>query len=195
MVKAFITVSTGNLKAQIDRVNNNLDRTAEVVIAATERAMVEIAEDMLSKAQQKMVNNVRSGDLIGSGVAFKDDLTGDEIKVRWGFNKEYARMREQGGDIVPVRGKMLSIPLDPIMTATGPRFSSPREEPNLELVPILHYLFLADKTTGEFHWLLTPHVHQEGNHYVASTVQEEAQNVAPTLARRVGEMLGSGGGK
>lgn len=195
MVKPFITVDSGNLKAQIDRVNNSLDRTAEVVIASTERAMIEIAEDMLSKAQAKMANNVRSGDLIGSGFAFKEDLTGAEIVVKWGFNKEYARIRDQGGDIFPSKAKLLAIPLDPIMTATGPRFASPREEPNLELVPILQYLFLADKDTGEFHWLLTPHVHQEGSHYASSTVQEEAQNVAPTVARRVGELLESGGPK
>lgn len=193
MAKAFITVDTGNLKAQIDRVNNQLDRAAEVAIAATERAMVEIAEDMLAKAQAKI--SVRSGELQASGIVLPSEIKGDEINVRWGFNKEYARIRDQGGDIVPVKAQMLAIPLDPIMTATGPRFSSPREEPNLELVPILHYLFLADKDTGEFHWLLTPHVHQEGNQFVSGTVQDEAQNVAPTIARRVGEILGAGGAK
>lgn len=190
MVKPFITVDSGNLKAQIDRVNNSLDRTAEIAIAATQQAMEEIANDMVSKAQAKI--KVMSGDLQASAFVFPE-LRGDEIVVSWGFNKEYARIRDQGGDIVPVRAKLLAIPLDPIMTATGPRFSSPREEQNLELVPILNYVFLADKATGEFHWLLTPHVHQEGSHYASGTVQEEAQNVAPTVARRVGELLGTGG--
>ena len=187
MAKAFITMSAGNIKADIERVNGNLDKIADAAIAATAQAMGEVANDMLSIAQSKI--NVRSGELQASGLVEEPTIASEEILVRWGFNSPYARIRDQGGDIFPVRGTMLAIPLDAIMTATGPRFASPREEPNLELVPILQNLYLADKDTGEFHWLLTPHVHQEGNRFVSGTVQEEAPNVVPKIAERVGQML------
>lgn len=203
MGKPFITIGTGNLKAQIDRINTSLDHTAEMALAATEQAMKEVAEDMLSKAQAKVA--VRSGDLQGSGMVNQPVITGEEITVRWGFNKEYARIRDQGGDIVPVKAKLLAIPLDPVLTAAGiPQYASPREDAGsagngLFLLKFAGHLFLAEhigrgKTSRvSFRWELVPHVHQDGNHYVSGTVQEEAQNVATTVAQRVGEMLSSGG--
>jgi len=191
-VKPFITMNVGDVKAQIAKVNDNLDAIAGDVLKATEQAMVEVANEMLSRAQQRI--NVKSGELQGSGTVLPIEISGDEIKVRWGFNKEYARIQDQGGTIVPVRAKMLAIPLDPIMTATGPRFAGPKEEgDNLELVPILDHLFLADKATGEFHWLLTPRVTLEGSGYVTKTVEEMKDEAPALVAKRVGEILGAGG--
>lgn len=192
MVKPFISMNVGNMRAQVGRVNARIDHLEAIALEATRQAIGEIVNDMLASAQLKI--NVRSGELQGSGVVLDPVITATEISQLWGFNKEYARMRDQGGDIRPVNAQLLAIPLDPIMTATGARYSSPREEADLELVPILEYLFLADKNTGEFHWLLTPHVHQEGNGFVTKTAQEGAPNVSKRIAQIIEQLLGSAGG-
>jgi hypothetical protein len=201
----FISVNVGNLKSQIDRINNSLDRASEIALAAAQRALVESAEDQLAKAQGK-IHSV-SGDLAASGTVQEPILTSEEIVVRWGFNSKYSRMRDQGGDIVPVHAKALAIPLDPVKTAAGiARFSSPREDVGaagngLFLVKIWGKLFLAEhighgKTSRiSFRWQLVPHVHQEGNHFVSGTVQEEAQNTVVRVNERVAEALATGGNR
>lgn len=192
--KPFITIQTGNIKADVASVNAGLDQASDIALAATKQAIAEACEDMLAKAQARI--HTLSGDLEASGTVLPVEIQNEEISGKWGFNKEYAHLRDQGGDILPKNGSMLAIPLDPILTAAGiSRYSSPLEEANLELVPILDYLFLADKTTHEFHWILVPHVHQEGNQFVSGTVQDEAQNVAPRIADRVGAALAGGGAK
>jgi hypothetical protein len=189
--KPFITMNAGQVKVQIEQINRNLDRIADKVLAAAQQAMVEVANDMLATAQARAP--VMSAELQASGTVLPVEVKDGEISIQWGFNKVYARIQDQGGTIVPVKAQLLAIPLDPIMTATGPRFPSPRAEgDNLELVPILHHLFLADKTSGEFHWLLVPSVKIEGSGYVTKTVEEMKDQLPQRISDRVSAILSSG---
>lgn len=187
-VKPFVTMEAGNISAQVGKVGKELDRISGDVVKAAGRALDLLAENMLSEAQAAAP--VDTGRLQESGTTEPLVFEGTEIVKRWGFNSKYARIQDQGGTIVPVRAQMLSIPL----SDAAKKMASPLEmgKDNLELVPILGQLYLADKKTGEFHWLLVHSVTLEGTRFVSNVVQARKDDAPRFVAAEVSKALGGG---
>jgi hypothetical protein len=180
------------LLGDIEKVKGGLDQASYVVVESLMRALDAIARDILSAAQINLETQTRSGDLSRSGKVTDVVLSDGKINVSLGFTEVYAAQRDQGGTITAKNGKMLAIPLAPILTATGSRFKSPLEETNLECISILGNVYLVDKTTHEFHWLLTPSVTQKGSYYLTSVVQERQGQVGAVAAQLVKDDLSQG---
>ncbi len=187
-VKPFVTMDAGNIRAQMGKVGQELDRISADVIAAAGRGLDLVAEDMLAQAQAAAP--VDTGRLLESGTTEPLVIEGTTIVKRWGFNSKYARIQDQGGTIEPVRARMLSIPL----SDAAKKMASPLEmgRDSLELVPILGQLYLADKDTGEFHWLLVHSVTLEGSKYVSNVIAARKDDVPRIVAAEVGKALGGG---
>lgn len=193
----FISMDVANLTQQIQKVGLTLDRARDTAIAAASRAMDLAGEAMLADAQAAAP--VDSGALQASGGAEPVVLEGKELVKRWGFNSKYARMRDQGGTILPVRARMLAIPL----SDEAKRKASPLEmEGRLRLVPINGRLFLIEKEPKgqhnvfkrsdlrHFHWMLVPRVEQEGNQFVTKTVAVWKEQLPKLVADEVGRAIG-----
>jgi hypothetical protein len=199
--KPFISMDVGRIKADIDAINTTLDKVGELAIQAAKRAMVNFAEDVVAEAQANIRN--QSGGLSESATVEDPVVDGGEIIVRFGFNKEYARQRDQGGTIEPVNARMLAIPLPPIIGASGPKFASPREEgDNLTLVELNGRLFLVEKRKrggkfkgadlDRFHWMLVPRVEQEGSRFFSEVVEARMADAARQIAEGIQDGLGGG---
>jgi len=191
---SFLSFDAQGMNDDIEKVIGGLDLAAAFVNESIRRALSDIANDILAAAQINLEVQTRSGDLSRSGkvtdIAFSDGT----VSITVGFTEIYAAQRDQGGTILPKNGRMLAIPLAPILLATGPRFKSPLEEDNLECVSILGHVYLVDKTTHEFHWLLVPSVTQDGSHYFSSVVNERGPHVGAIAGQLIKEDLeGSGG--
>jgi hypothetical protein len=188
----FVSMDAGNIRAQVQAVTKELDRVAVKAVDAARKALDLAGEAMLSDAQAAAP--VQTGRLQESGSTEPVVLEGSELVKRWGFNLRYARMRDQGGTIVPVNAKLLSIPL----SDKAKRMASPREMGDtLRLVPINGKLFLVEKegkrvAKGKlptFHWLLVPKVKQEGNQFVSRTVAAWKETLPRFVADQVGGAL------
>jgi len=196
MTQPFISMNVGNVQQQVQAIDRKLDATLDQILGATTQAMVEIANDVNSEAQSR-INN-RSGDLSRGATVEEPEIKGEEIIVRFGFNKKHARQRDQGGPIVPKNARMLAIPLDPILTGRGvPQYPSPRAEPDLFLLKLWGKLFLARKMgktdrTIQLHWLLVDRVEQEGSHFLTGSVQEATPDMPRRIAERVSAILSGG---
>jgi hypothetical protein len=199
-VKPIITMEIGDLKGQVGNIFQKLDASVATIVATTERAMTEVAEDLVAQAQGN-INNM-SGALSDSATVEQPTRDGAFITLKFGFNSEYGRQRDQGGTIVPRNRQMLAIPLPPIMGASGPKFQSPLDEgvDALDLVPINGRLFLVEKAKGggkfkasdldRFHWQLVPEVTQEGSRFFTSVVEARRAEVPVLIAERVAAALG-----
>lgn len=202
MVKPFISMDVGNITAQIQKVTRALDEVAERVVDGAKRALDQAAEAMLADAQAAAP--VQTGRLQESGTAEEIVLEGSELVKRWGFNSKYARIQDQGGTVLPVRARMLAIPLDPVKTAAGAsRYSSPLEDTGaghgMFLMRFAGKLFLA-RIVGskaarrvEFRWMLVPSVTLQGNGYVTRTVEAWKDRVPQFVADEVGRAITGGG--
>lgn len=177
------------LRRDIEKAIGNLDLAAAFVNESIRQALSDIANDILAAAQINLETQTRSGDLSRSGEVTDVLVSDGGISITIGFTEIYAAQRDQGGTILPKNGRMLAIPLAPIMMATGSRFKSPLEETNLECISILGNVYLVDKTTHEFHWLLVPSVTQEGSHYFSSVVNERGPHTGAIAAQLVKEDL------
>lgn len=196
-VKPFVTMEAGNITAQVQKIGTVLDNVRDDVVAAAGRALDAIAEDMLAQAQAAAP--VDEGKLQESGTTEPLVLEGNELVKRWGFNLAYARIRDQGGTILPKNGRALSIPI----SDEAKKLASPLEMGDrLKLVPINGKLFLVEKEPKgqgrvfkrsdfrHFHWQLVPSVTQEGNGYVTKTVEARKADVPRLVSDEVGKAIG-----
>lgn len=199
MTKPFISMDAGNITATVNFIGASLERVRDDVVKAAGEAMNQLAEDMLAQAQANIPS--KSGRLAESGTTEQLVLEGSELVKRWGFNSKYARMRDQGGTILPVNGRALSIPL----STEAKRLASPREMGDrLKLVPLNGKLFLVEKepkgqgrrfVRGDFknfHWQLVPKVVQGGSGFVSKVVEARKGDVPRTVADAVGRAIGGG---
>jgi len=190
-------MSTGSVQQAVRGIGKALDASLEAILRATGQAETEIANDINSDAQAR-INN-RSGDLSRSATVEEVVITGDQISVLFGFNSLHGRQTDKGGEILPKRGRMLAIPLDPILTGRGvPQYPSPRAEPGLFLLKLWGKLFLARKMgktdkTIQLHWLLVPRVEQPGTRFFSGAVQAATQDIPRRVAERVAALLPTGG--
>lgn len=193
----FLSMDAGRVEADIAKVNQALDIAGERAIQATTQALNEFANELLAEAQNRLHN--RSGDLSASGTVTDARIEENAIVLDVGFNKEYAAQVDLGGVITPKKGRMLAIPLEPILTGRGvARFASPREEPDLQLVPLFGKLFLVKKKArksgerrfGDFHWLLVPEVNQDGTAYLSDAVRERYGELQEKIVARIRQILG-----
>lgn len=201
-VKPIITMEVGDLRGQVGKIFSELDASVATIVATTERAMTEVAEDLVAQAQGN-INNM-SGALSDSATVEQPVRDGAFITLKFGFNSEYGRQRDQGGTIVPRNRQMLAIPLPPIMGASGPKFQSPLDEgaDALDLVPLNGRLFLVEKRPGggkfkagdldRFHWQLVPSVDQEGSKFFTSVIEAKRAEIPVLIAERVAAALGGG---
>ncbi|MGH9462002.1 MAG: hypothetical protein ACRD1X_12335 [Vicinamibacteria bacterium] len=205
MTQPFISMNVGSVQKGVQAIGQKLDATFDRILRVTTKAIVEIANDTLQESQQRLEPQTRSGDLSRSGVVEEPVITGEEISVRWGFNKRYARQRDQGGPIVPKNARLLAIPLDPVLTARGvPRYASPREDtgaPNgMFVLRLWGHLFLAHfvgargkgNTRLEFRWLLVDRVEQKGSQFFTRPIKEATPDIPRRIAERVAGVLGGG---
>jgi hypothetical protein len=199
--KPFITMDVGHLTADLAKIGENLDAAAELAIAGAKKAMTLFAEDLVAEAQGNIQN--QSGGLADSATVEDVVVTSEALEISFGFNKEYARQRDLGGAIVPVKAKMLAIPLPPIIGASGPKFASPHEEGDaLTLVELNGRLFLVEKRKrggkfkgadlDRFHWMLVPRVEQVGSKYFTSVVEARKAHAGQAIADGVRAGLGGG---
>jgi hypothetical protein len=199
MTVPFVSMDAGNIRAQVQAVTRELDKFAARAVDAARQALDLAGEAMLADAQAAAP--VQTGRLQESGSAEPVVLEGAELVKRWGFNLRYARMRDQGGTILPVKAKALAIPL----SDEAKRLSSPREqEGRLRLVPLNGRLFLVERSPKgqgrafqrsdlrHFHWMLVPKVQQKGNAYVSKTVLAWKDQLPRFVADRVGSAIGGG---
>ena len=198
MTAPFITMDIGSVKGAVEKIGRTLDVALDQIVGATRLAMVQIANDVNAEASQRI--NARTGDLKRAATVEEPVLEGDQIVVRFGFNRRYARQRDQGGEIRPKNGQLLAIPLDPILTAQGvSRYASPLEEPDLKLVKLNGRLFLVKeqpkggafkaKDLNAFHWMLVPSVNQKGSGFFSDPVKEATPDMPRRIAERVGQIL------
>jgi hypothetical protein len=174
-----------------------LDVALDDVLKATGQAVVEVANDINSDAQQR-INN-RSGDLSRAATVEDVVFTDDEISALFGFNSIHGRQTDKGGPILPRHGRMLAIPLDPILTARGvSQYPSPRAEPGLFVLKLWGKVFLA-KQMGkgpesiQLHWLLTPRVDQPGTKYFTAAVEGALPDIPRRVGQRAADVLAGGG--
>lgn len=204
MAAPFVVLNAGAVRGMVQKVNGALDQAQARVLEATKQAMNEISHDIIADAQSR-INN-RSGGTSERATVEEVVVSGEEISQRFGFNVRHGRQLDQGGEILPVKGKLLAIPLDPVLTAAGvARYSSPLEEPDLVLVKINGKLFLVkrDERGGRFkgrdllrfHWQLVPSVEQPGTKFFSGAVDARKADVPRVIGDRVGQLLGGGGAR
>jgi hypothetical protein len=203
MSAPFITLDHGRIRAGVDQAKGRLREAGQVTLKAATRGMVLFAEDLVSQAQENLENQTRSGDLKASGTVGDVQATNDGLELPFGFNKEYGAQVDQGGTIKPKKGRMLAIPLGPILTGRGvPRYKSPREEPDLQLVVLAGKVFLVKKVArksgerrfADFHWLLVPEVNQKGSGYFSRVVTQNAPKATEVVGREIQKDLNAAGG-
>ena len=161
MTEPFITMDIGKLQASIRDTVKGLEAAGADAEKTFEQALHAYAEDVLSEAQARAPVG-RSGELRGSGTVVPGvgaGHDGDGLVVFVGFNKVYARMRDQGGTIVPVRAKALFIPL-----RDGVRPGQPGLEWGVDFV-------------------LAQVVHQTGNGYLTGTFNRRKGSAAADIGK------------
>jgi hypothetical protein len=183
MAREFIALDVGRVRRDIGKVKLGVQAGADVAVESAKQSMTQYALFLLGKAQAK-INN-RSRKLSASATIADLVETEEEIIVPFGFNSPHGAQTDRGGEIRAKRAKNLAVPLPPIMTPSGiPRFSSPREEPNLSLIKGKTWLFLGIRPKGrklvrsDLHWLLTPRVFTKGTLYFSSTIEENKDKTA-----------------
>jgi hypothetical protein len=163
MADNFIEVDRRELDRSIAAATKGLNVLEEEVEYAIEAAMLEFSNDMLSEARQRAP--IRDGFLRQSGAVDGPTRTPDTIRFDIGFNIEYARIQDLGGDIFPDKAKMLFIPLRP-----GVRPG----EPDLEF--------------GE-DFVLTRKVTLKGNRYLTGIIPERASSAARIVGTRAAAII------
>lgn len=105
----LFSVDASALRRSVQAGARRLGATEKALTAAINQAIILYVEDFLSEAQQRAP--VKTGALRAAGTIDGPHEIGDGIEVFLGFNEEYARIQDLGGDIRPVRAKALFIPL------------------------------------------------------------------------------------
>jgi len=199
MVKPLFTIDTGRLKADLSKIGDRLDFARQLALNATAEAMTMHGHDMIADAQKRLEPQTRSGNLGASGGITEPEFSSGVVTLDLGSNIEYARQVDQGGTITAKRGRMLAIPLDPALTASGvPRFSSPREIPGAFVLKLWGKVFIAAEAgKGKnrvltLFYILKHSVTQKGSHFFSRTVYEKGPQVGRAIADNVGRALGGG---
>jgi hypothetical protein len=149
--KAFVSIDTSRLNSDIQATIAGLEAAGESVQERFKQSMLQVAEDILSQAQEKAPHG--DGTLAGSGTVV-DAGVGEEVLILVGFNLVYAHIRDQGGVIRPVKAKALFIP---ITKGARPGMPGLKLGVDFQLVPGP----MTHKTE----------VRQEGNRYLTATFE------------------------
>ncbi len=189
--RPFWIFDVGKFSTSVKQAKLGLAKAEERLKAAVGHGLVLLAEDWIAAAQQRAA--VRSGDLRGSADVVGPTVNGTEVSVEFGFNLRYARFRNFGGTIKPIKARMLAIPLKPVLTGRGvARYSSPREQNDLFVIKLAGKIYLARKRWKrkpkglpawqniELDWLLVPSVTQKGDKFFTAVI-EERKAQAPAL--------------
>lgn len=194
MARPIIVLDVGKVRADIKRVKGRVQEGANIVLDETKLTMARYAEFLIGQAQAK-INN-RSNALSRSGTVTDLIESEGELRIEFGFNSPHGAQTDQGGTIRPRTSKNLAIPLPPVLTPAGvARFSSPREEPDLFLLPGKRHRFLAKRFKGrklvrsDLHWLLVPSVTQRGTRYFADTIKQNKEQTSTVVAEAVKKRL------
>lgn len=167
MVKPFITIDANRVQADISKVKKTLTGLTRGVVEALDLAMFQYGEDILDEATQKAPIG-QTGDLRASGDVVSAEEGQATRVVYVVFNIIYARIRDQGGTIRPVRAKRLFIPL---------RDGVRPGQPNIK--------FGVD-------FVLAKEVTQKGNGYLTATFDARKVNAEQMIGKRVFEILAAG---
>jgi len=111
---------------------------------------------------------------------------------------KYARIQEEGGDVKPVRGQFLAIPLPggPAETGAGvARFQSPRDVPDLVFAQTRAKKFaLVHSVTGEVWYILRRRpIHIRAKWYLRDAVRAEEARIPIWVEKLFGETVQPGG--
>ena len=107
--KPFLSLDLPLLKKGIARVDRELSEIPGEFEEAVADAMAQWVDEVLGEAHDRAPH--RDGRLRESATRIGPVVTPGSIDVKGGFNLVYARIRDQGGEIRPVRAKALFIPL------------------------------------------------------------------------------------
>jgi len=114
-----------------------------------------------------------------------------------GAQVRYARIHEYGGTVTPKKGKFLTIPVGPALTAAGvSRYATARDVPDLVFAQTLRGQFVLGKNKGkrggtkgkegfEVWYLLRTSVTIPKRPYLLPALEDEAELVAKALDTRV----------
>ena len=202
--KPFLSFNFGRFQAGIRAAKLGLVKAQARLLRAVSRALYLLANDWIAAAQARA--GVVTGALRASGTVLEPEVQGTVVLVEFGFNLKYARQRDKGGTIVPVKGRMLAIPLGPVKTARGDsRYASPLEQPDLFIIHLAGKLYLARrrfkiKPKGmpawaniELNWKLVPRVTQKGDQFLSSVAAERTQQAPTQIAELVAQDMGRPG--
>ena len=194
--RPFLLFNFGKFSASIRKSKLGLKAAQDRLVRAVARALYLLANDWLAAMQGRAA--VRTGALRAAGDVLEPEINGSTIVVEFGFNIRYARIRNQGGIIKPVRARMLAIPLGPVKTPRGDaRYASPREQRDLFIIRLAGKLYLARRRYAsppkglpkwaniELNWKLVPQVKQEGDEYVSAVVAERHAQAPAQIAALV----------
>lgn len=170
---SFIELDVKGLAAQAAKVAENMEQAGDFAEKAFDKALAGVAEKILGDAQEAAPEG--KGVLRGSGTTVGPEHVGTEISVLIGFNLVYARIRDQGGVIRPVKAKALFIPL-----RDGVRPGQPglKLGVDFQLVPGP----MTRKTE----------VKQEGNQYLTGTFEKHRGTVGLEVGRLMRAYLTEG---
>lgn len=116
----LFSVDARALRRSLQAASRRLGATEDELFKAINQTIVKYAENTLEEAQERApvgtggggkLKSAAPGALRASGTTDGPHEIGDGIEVFVGFNIEYSRIQDLGGDILPVRGEFLFIPL------------------------------------------------------------------------------------
>lgn len=110
MSRRFIDLDLGPMMRSIRTSVEGVEKARKVYEAAAQTAVVQYAEHIVGIAGQRAPIG-KSGELRASGTTQGPEIVADGFVVWAAFNIVYARMRDVGGTIYPVRAQALFIPL------------------------------------------------------------------------------------
>jgi hypothetical protein len=109
--KPFLELDLPLAKKGIARIRTMLDGLPSKWSQCVAQAMGEWLENLIEEARNKAPAG--QGGLRESAQVVGPTITPASIDAQAGFNKVYARIQDQGGEIRPVKAKALFIPLRP----------------------------------------------------------------------------------
>jgi hypothetical protein len=168
MARRFIDLDFGALRQSVRTVVRNLEHAQQLHEDAAKESVVQFAEHLIGEAGQRAP--LGDGGLRESATTQGPEIVAEGFVVWAAFNIVYARIRDVGGTIVPVKAKALFIPL-----RKGVRPGQPGLEWGKDFV-------LAKKAV------------QKGNRYWSATLDENVPRAAELIGKRVAMIVQQRGG-
>ena len=175
MPDPMISIDVSKFQASLRDVQARFKDAGDKAIEAVRIGMAKLANDIVGDAAQNAQFENGHGHLQGAGSVEGPEMRGSEMVCRAGFNKKYARVRDEGtgylpgGVIRPTTKQFLFIPLKPGIDRWRP-----------------------DLVRGE-DYVLAKQVKQTGNRFFSKVIEKRKATMAQDLGSLVYKELQKGG--